>query len=629
MIISNICIADSYKTKEVLCEEFTNRVCEFDARVRQLTGKAAKDYVLNNKFQYYVGINSWLLLARDIHPEKEIYLRDMITRHGLLQTIFECNNYSQDIINNTGEDNALAELVSGLSKRAKLQLLRYMKRFTIIDDTLAKAALDDFYASNKKCAVEPYSDFGNGLTQIIIRSMREHCHAILAGYRSDDQDTTADIYYAEKGSLSGGSCILSDGTPITTVNEKVRAISAINHYFIHPQFGTGESFRPAGDAVRPGGVPKSYKTYRIVAPEDSYRQWCQSGMRRELERCVEENGYTKYVNIHDQDVSRDLCLKASVSGLYSTLDFSHASDLISTNLAAAVLPSAVFRDAIALLPKYFIHYDGRKRRRHMFASAGSAITFILESVIFTSLCLAVNDICRPFLGRLEPPRIYGDDCIVDTKVFETFLQCANCIGFELSESKSYASLTLLYREACGAEYEHGIDMASVYWPRHALKLVKNTRDETLNILIQHQHKVVQYPSLSLFLSAIVRKYIPDMTSHKIGTICDDLWEVMPVYVCGFAPIEGDPSNESIPANIREWAEREKHYVYRTVTSKTPGVKPPYYSSALEAYGYRDFLLHGPGFNDELDRLLGVSTLRTPRADAIFGSVHRFKLETEH
>ena len=629
MIISNICIADSYKAKEVLCEEFTNRVCEFDARVRRLTGQAAKDYFLNNKFQYYVGINAWLLLARDISPEKEIYLRDMITRHGLLQTIFECNNYSQDIINNSGEDNALCELVSGLSKRAKLQLLRYMKRFTIIDETLANAALDDFYASNKKCAVEPYSDFGNGLAQIVIRRMREYCSEIFAGYRSDDRNTPADIYYAGEGSMSGGSCILSDGTSITTVNDKARAIAAVNHYFIDPQFGTGESFRPTGDTVRPSGVPKSYKTYRIIAPEDPYRQWCQSGMRRELERCVSDNGYTRYVDIHDQDVSRDLCLKASVSGLYSTLDFSHASDLISTNLAAAVLPRAVFNDAIALLPKYFMHYDGRKRKRHMLASAGSAITFILESAIFTSLCLAVNDICRPFLGRLEPPRIYGDDCIVDTKVFETFLECANCIGFELSETKSYATLSLLYREACGAEYEHGIDMASVYWPRHEINMTKGSRDETLNILIQHQHRVVQYPSLSLFLSAIVRKYIPDMTSHKIGTICDDLWEVMPVCASGFAPMLGDPNNESFSVDTRKWAEREKHYVYRPVTGRTFGAKSPYYSSALEAYAYRDFLLHGPSFNDELDRLLGVSTPRTQRADSIFGSVHRFKLETEH
>lgn len=261
----------------------------------------------------------------------------------------------------------------------------------------------------------------------------------------------------------------------------------------------------------------------------------------------------------------------------------------------------------------------------MLASAGSAITFFLEGSIFLAMALVATDMTQVFYEDiLASPVVYGDDCIIDVRCYDTFLWVSQTLGFTISEPKSYASLDLLYREACGAEYEKGVDMSSIYFPRHHLALKRGSRDEVLNILVQHQHKICEFTETDMFIKSIVRRYIPDFTSHVKGTLCDDIWEDIPVFGRCYAP----GSRRDAVGPVADAMVREKHYQLRMVADIPDKVKDKdILSPVTELVRYVDFLEHGRKYEDSFLELLGVSSSYKDARDVYPGSP-RYKLVSE-
>lgn len=625
MRINKICIAESARTKEALSQEFTDKICKFDAPI---VGDQVEVFFKDNKFSYYVCINCWLLLASDMSRNgnrRDVILRDMIIRHGLIQTVYLCNEESQKVINNEPlEDRGCELLVRDMSKKDALQLLRYAKRLSLSSKILEERSLEAFFSTNQKCFEGYYNDDFTFLA-MIRRSMRHYLSEMFAGYSSNNWES--------QGSIPGGACAHDPGeSPINTYTLKVIDILKRTAYFMHPLYpGRTLSTRPPRDSITPMAVPKSYKTYRIIAPDDAYRQFCMSPMRKVLESLIDKNGYSDRFNVHDQEMSRTMCYTASLDGHLATVDFSAASDSISRALAKDILPEAVYSDSMNYLPKYFL--KGKQRRKaRMLASAGSGITFVLEGAIFLSLSLAVTDyVQRWFDEPLSVPVVYGDDCIIDQKTYDTFLCVSQKLGFTISENKSYASLELLYREACGAECEVGLDLSSVYFPRRFLKMEAKSRDAILDILIQHQHRMVDFYSTQMFLCSVVRHYVPDFTSHKPGTICTDLWEDLPVYTVVRAPMKRGVIVSHFPEHVKDSGAcfRERHYRLVDEVSVPDSRFPGHISIPADTQlaRYVEFLRFGPKYDDELSRLLGVSSQYLSLKD-VYPSSPRFKLTSE-
>lgn len=616
---NKICIADSYKVQEALQQEFTDKICRFDASIEH-QGNAIDQYVKDNSFLYYVSINSWLLLTTDIAGTRgSRILRDIITRHGLIQTVFVCNNASMDIINNVEcLEPSITMLVAGLSKACSLQVLRYLKRLTVKSDLLERRALDGFFQTNAKCRVWPYND-DFSFTARIIRDTEAYLAKFFDGYTSPD--------FEVEGSFSSGACAHGkDEPPINTFDLKARDLLKRTGYYKSLLYQSPYSkLIPPRDSITPMAVPKTYKSARIIAPEDSYRQFCMNAMRWKLEKTFNKNGYQGLFNVHDQTASREMCFLGSLDGHLATVDFSAASDSISRALANRILPERVYNDAIRLLPRYFLTPTGQKRRARMLASAGSAITFFLEGSIFLAIALVATDLAQTFYEEvLARPVVYGDDCIIDARVYATFLCVAQALGFTISEPKSFASLDLLYREACGAEYEMGVDMSSIYFPRHHLALTRKNRDNCLNILVQHQHKICDFTETNMFIKSVIRRYIPDFTSHVKDTECDDLWEDIPVFGSSYAP----GSDRNAVGNIAQAMRREKHYQLRMVADIPDKVKDrDVLSPVTELVRYVDFLEHGRKYEDNFLELLGCSSSYKDARDVYPGSP-RYKLVSE-
>jgi hypothetical protein len=194
-------------------------------------------------------------------------------------------------------------------------------------------------------------------------------------------------------------------------------------------------------------VPKNAKTGRFICYEPHLNIALQrpigSWLRRRLKnRCN--------VDLDDQTINGEMAVRASREGNLATLDLSSASDTLSKKLVQF------------LLPEEWYHLMDRVRSRQTkwpgkseyevnakFSSMGNGFTFELESLVFYTLVWAAykfEDI-RMIVSRDGNTHVYGDDIIVDSRVYETVVKTLSFAGFQVNTKKSYN--TGFFRESCG------------------------------------------------------------------------------------------------------------------------------------------------------------------------------------
>jgi len=218
-------------------------------------------------------------------------------------------------------------------------------------------------------------------------------------------------------------------------------------------------------------VPKTMKGPRIIAVEPCCMQYAQQGIRAVLYERLESYFLTKgHVNFRDQSVNQQLAISASMSGQFSTIDLSEASDRVPRDLALLMFRSNPdLRDAIdacrsthAKLPDGSLVGPLRK-----FASMGSALCFPVESMYFYTICVAALlkstglPVTHENVFQLSRDvYVYGDDIIVPTRhaiVVLDYLQKYNC---KINMSKTF--VTGRFRESCGIDAYAGTEVTPVY-----------------------------------------------------------------------------------------------------------------------------------------------------------------------
>lgn len=195
-------------------------------------------------------------------------------------------------------------------------------------------------------------------------------------------------------------------------------------------------------------VPKNAKTYRTVMTEPTLNSMVQGGFGQYISERLIRIGQSP----RDQSRNQILAREGSLTGALATLDLSMASDSISTEFVASLLPYEWFA-ALSLCRTPTVRDDVRTLRLHKFSSMGNGFTFPLQTLIFWALASASAQVSKSTERRVS---VYGDDIIVGVDVVPLLSNVLRCTGFTLNKEKSYWSGP--FRESCGKDYYFGFDV---------------------------------------------------------------------------------------------------------------------------------------------------------------------------
>jgi len=221
--------------------------------------------------------------------------------------------------------------------------------------------------------------------------------------------------------------------------------------------------------VRVVAVPKTLKTPRIIAIEPTAMQYAQQAVRNGIEEALSKDKFlSSVIGFDNQEPNQFLARKGSITRALATLDLKEASDRVSNQLVREMLI-------------YHPHLQGavdacRSRKADVpghgvirlakFASMGSALTFPIEAMVFTTLIFMGieeelgtpldRETIQRFRGKV---RVFGDDLIIPVDMVPSVVRKLEHFGALVNTSKSF--WTGRFRESCGKEYYDGADISIV------------------------------------------------------------------------------------------------------------------------------------------------------------------------
>ena len=155
----------------------------------------------------------------------------------------------------------------------------------------------------------------------------------------------------------------------------------------------------------------------------------------------------------------------SEHGYFGTIDLSSASDTISLSLVKDLVPIESLRWLLEARTPYTSLPGGAEVELHMVSSMGNGFTFPLQTTIFACLVSAAYEVCGiPFHKPTEWTdgnfAVFGDDIIVDHRVYDLVVRCLSLLGFTVNRDKSFNEG--LFRESCGSDWFSGHNVRGVY-----------------------------------------------------------------------------------------------------------------------------------------------------------------------
>jgi hypothetical protein len=215
--------------------------------------------------------------------------------------------------------------------------------------------------------------------------------------------------------------------------------------------------------VRVVTVPKTQKTPRIIAIEPSTVQFAQQGLKEEIYNWISRSALDQILGFEDQTRNQQMALRGSLDGSLATLDLSEASDRVHWWLVQRMVKNFPhLRDFLDATRSRTAEVEGYGViPLTKFASMGSALTFPIEAIVFTTLAsLGMHEqsgvAIRPasLAGCLS---VYGDDIIVPVDSVAPVIDWLETFGFKVNRNKSHWKG--YFRESCGKEYYRGSDVS--------------------------------------------------------------------------------------------------------------------------------------------------------------------------
>lgn len=246
--------------------------------------------------------------------------------------------------------------------------------------------------------------------------------------------------------------------------------------------------------VRVIAVPKTLKTPRIIAIEPTCMQYMQQGVLELMNGWINSsNKLRPLLSNTDQTPNQEMAREGSITGDLATLDLSDASDRVSNPQVRLLLSRWPYLDQVvqavrsrkADVPGHGVIHLAK------FASMGSALTFVIEAMVFLTVVFigiergrgyqfAPGDVKR-YRGRV---RVYGDDIIVPTEYARSVIETLEVFGFKVNQNKSFWNGK--FRESCGKEYYNGCDV-SITRIRSMLPSSRKDVDELISTVSLRNH----------------------------------------------------------------------------------------------------------------------------------------------
>lgn len=221
------------------------------------------------------------------------------------------------------------------------------------------------------------------------------------------------------------------------------------------------------ESSRATTVPKNDEISRMIAIEPTGNMYLQQGLMALMYDRLRSVGLdvAKLPSRH-----RHLAKEASIDGSLATIDFSSASDCVSIELLRYLLPKQWFQCLDRVRCKA-MSISGTAVHLNMVSTMGNATTFPLETLVFYALGRAVENVetnssTLPQQNLRTRISVFGDDCIIPTPLAEPFMGLCRSVGFIVNQEKSFFSPGPGFRESCGGDFLHGIDVRPLFfkWP---------------------------------------------------------------------------------------------------------------------------------------------------------------------
>jgi hypothetical protein len=243
-------------------------------------------------------------------------------------------------------------------------------------------------------------------------------------------------------------------------------------------------------------VPKNWKTSRTIACEPEGNLPLQLAFDSYAKRRLRRFG----IDLSNQEANRKAARKGSIDGSLATIDFSAASDTISFNAVAWLIPWDWFAYLCRVRSPQYRGVFGNGTYAK-FSSMGNGSTFTIETLLFAAACYAVGS--KQFL-------VYGDDVIIESELVENYTRLTRFLGFTINSDKSFA--TGPFRESCGLDVYNGIEITPVYIRNlDSRKAVKNHLINTMASIALPDGRLAEY------LLALIKEWKLHCTPYQENT----------------------------------------------------------------------------------------------------------------
>jgi hypothetical protein len=213
-------------------------------------------------------------------------------------------------------------------------------------------------------------------------------------------------------------------------------------------FGFKQSHVSICDNNRVTAVPKNWKINRMIACEPEGNLSFQLAFDQFAKERLKRHG----IDLSNQSLNQELARLGSIDAHLCTIDFKNASDTVAENLVWLLFPwewACLLSDFRC--PVYKMGKDGRSRIYEKFSSMGNGSTFCIETLIFASIAYAIHS---------KEYSVYGDDVIIESRLFEEYEALASYLGFTINADKTH--YLGYYRESCGKHWFQGTDVTPLY-----------------------------------------------------------------------------------------------------------------------------------------------------------------------
>lgn len=210
-------------------------------------------------------------------------------------------------------------------------------------------------------------------------------------------------------------------------------------------------------------VPKNSSIDRMIAVEPTGNMFLQQGLMAMMYERMRRVG----LDLETLPTEHRRRAKiASITSQEATIDWTSASDCVSSELLRWLLPPVWF-ECCDMVRSPVIQLDEQWVTLSMFSTMGNAVTFPLETLVFWSLAHATNLEAQHTLSHFPEWEdrlvcsVFGDDCIVPSDIAHDFIQVMESVGFIVNKEKSFYDDSG-FRESCGGDYLHGYDVRPFY-----------------------------------------------------------------------------------------------------------------------------------------------------------------------